>query len=632
MGKTKWNLRLDNDRTPGTKIYPDGVHFGFYASTDAVPSVVLYEKGEEKIIADLPFPGPAAPGNFYSMKVDLPADQYEYNFKEGDKILTDPYARRIAGRDVYGKTPSLTENGLRGGFLSNSFNWGKEKFPNIPYEDIIMYHLHVRGFTQDEHSGVKEKGTFAGLKKKIPYLKSLGINQIRLMPIYEFSELNLPFDENFVPGTLQAAAVQALSAPNDQLLWKKNYWGYGSGFYFSPKSSYASSEHPDLELKELVKALHANGIEILMDICFDENADILMICNCLEFWVEEYHVDGFFLIGKESLAQEISKLPLFSERKLICSSFQSHTEENSASKRKCQTAVANDGFQNDCRHLLKGDPGFIEAFCYRLRNKPNECANINYLTNHDGFTLLDLVSYNMKYNEANEEGGQDGPDNNFSWNCGEEGPSKKRAINQLRMRQRKNAFSMLLLSQGTPMILAGDEFGNSQGGNNNPWCLDEPLTWLNWGRSSADRELLSFVKNLIAYRKKHRIFHQKKEPQCSDYLSIGCPDLSYHSERAWYPDYRQSTLHTGCMYNGNYSGEDIYFYIAWNFHWNEQNFALPLLEKGFSWFRVMDTSLKESFISDNQQEPLKDTHLFTVPGRTVVILEGRENGTNKRKK
>ncbi|MCC8100835.1 MAG: hypothetical protein LIP11_00740 [Clostridiales bacterium] len=675
MKDYEFRILQDENRTPGTRVCRDGVHFGFYASEAGTPKLLLYKKGSEKIAFTLPFPEPSAPGNFYSMKVKLPSDDFEYNFLDGDQVVTDPYARRLAGRESYGKAPSFSPHGLRGAFVTGKYSWGDDRLPELPFHEVVMYHLHVRGFTMHRNSGVREKGTFSGLRRKIPYLKSLGVNQVKLMPVYDFSELEIPEylfrhsisgqdtrQEKRIPGIAVNHAEEGVenvvpesSMTPEELLahafdrpqmtekdFRKNYWGYGPGFYFAPKASYASTDRADIEFKDLVKALHVNGMEIILEFSFDTATDIGMICDCLTYWAEEYHVDGFSIVGRDALSAELAKLPLFVNRKLLCSWFPDDTirenvKENQKANnpgdtkrnqthqenRKHQITQSNDGFMNDARRLLKGDAGMLETFGYRTRLNPDGCAQINYMTNHDGFTMLDLVSYNMKYNDENGEMGRDGPDANFSWNCGEEGPCAKRKITQLRLQQRKNAYAMLLLSQGTPMLLAGDEFGNTQHGNNNPWCQDNECTWLDWSRSKVNRELTEYVRALIAFRKKHPMLHQKSQPQCADYRSTGYPDLSYHGERAWYGDMRHSSLHMGCMYSGCYAGEQSFLYIAWNFHWEEQQFALPLLPDLCSWYRVMDTSLPVSFLPPDEQEMLENVRTFTAPPRTVVVLEGR---------
>lgn len=367
MGDCGMKIVRDEDRTPGSRVYEDGVHFGYYATAGGRPSLLLYKKGSEEIAARIDFPEPDVPGNFYSMKVLMAAGEYEYNFLDAGEVVTDPYARGIAGRDVYGETPSLTPHGLRGRLVFNDYDWKGDALPEIPFHDAVMYHLHVRGFTMHQNSGVSQKGTFAGLRRKIPYLKSLGINQVKLMPVYEFSELEIPdylFEHTFmeeapeneipcesevseaktgakmgakadgrkataldyISGSTveeEKAAVleHAFDRPAEERKeqsFRKNYWGYGKGFYFAPKASYAASDRADVEFKDLVRALHANGIEVLLEFAFSAQTDISLICDCLKYWAEEYHVDGFSIVGRDNLSGELFRMPLFGSRKLIC--------------------------------------------------------------------------------------------------------------------------------------------------------------------------------------------------------------------------------------------------------------------------------------------------------------------------
>lgn len=623
----------------------DGVHFGCYGSGKETPVLLLYKKGTQEIAAELPFPEAICGDFFYSMKVKLRTEAYEYNFREGDRVFTDPYARKICGREIFGSVPADSVHALRAGFTANKYSWENDCLPEIPYEDVVMYHLHVRGFTMQKNSGVRKKGTFAGLKEKIPYLKKLGVNQLKLMPVYEFAEL-LPRVSRHTepPQTQQEAADRAYEMPERikevhadaqskpvgcseaQIASEKyrmNFWGYGEGYYFAPKHSYASGEHPDVELKDLVKALHANGMELLLEFCFTDEADISMITQCLSYWACEYHIDGFSVIARASVTEELARLPLFQKRKLLCGWYADNIKGWNQKTGHRFLAESNDGFMNDCRRLLKGDESSLEAFSRQLRSHPAGCAKVNYITNHDGFTLMDLVSYEHKHNLDNGENDRDGTDYNYSWNCGCEGPSGKKAITSLRMRQRKNAYAMLLFSQGVPMLLAGDEFGNSQSGNNNPYCHDSGLSWVDWSTCRRQRELTDFVKKAIAYRNAHRILHQAREPKLTDHLSSGYPELSFHSERAWYGDFCRSGRHFGCMYSGHYAGEEGFVYLAWNFHWNPKEFALPSLPKGMAWRKVMDTSLKESFPEEDMQEKIGAEKSFTVPGRTIIILEGK---------
>ncbi len=634
MSDSEFRVIADSNNMPGVRVEKDGVHFGCYAAGEEPPALILYKKGTEEIAARLPFPEKETAGGLYTMKVAFQPADYEYNFSEDGTVYTDPWAKRIAGRETFGAMPGNTPHSLRGAFPEEGYDWGGDALPQIPYHEAVMYHLHVRGFTKQKGSGTRKKGTFAGLRDKIPYLKQLGVNQVRLMPVYEFAEMvsRIPKEQaGTVPGRtdLQDGAAddarrspQVAEAMESLEQYRMNYWGYGEdAFYFAPKASYAWTKRPDVEFKDMVRAFHAEGMEVLLEFSFPDEVDFCRIAQCLNYWATEYHVDGFAVMARDSAIAELAGLPLFRNRKLICTWYPDARKQG----RGRFLAEANDGFMNDCRRLLKGDEQFLRAFSYQLRCNPANCGRINYMTNHDGFTLLDLVSYDRKYNMDNGEYNRDGSEFNYSWNCGEEGPTRRRDIRALRMRQRKNAFAMLLFSQGTPMLLAGDEFGNSQNGNNNPYCHDSELTWTDWTAARGNQELSRFVQEAIAYRRAHKVLHQESEPQCMDYRSLGYPDLSFHGERAWYGDFEQMGRGLGCLYCGEYAGEDGFLYIAYNFNWIPQEFALPLLPKGLGWHVAMDTSRKDSFLARDEQTALEEeTKAFSVPARTIVVLEGRK--------
>ena len=623
MSERKYRIIEDDSRALGAVVQKDGVHFGYYASGADRPVLLLYKKGTEEALEELPFPASSLGDGYYSMKVKFPYSEYEYNYRDGEAVVTDPYAGIICGREQFGVIPTGSPHRLRAGFPVK-YNWGDDRLPMLPYEDVVMYHLHVRGFTMQKNSGARKKGTFAGVREKIPYLKKLGINQVKLMPVYDFAEMVPRMAKQNHPARTQKEAIaRAMEDAKSPEQYKMNFWGYGDGYYFAPKSSYASGKHPDTEMKDMVKAFHGEGMEVILEFSFSEDASIGMIADCLTYWALEYHIDGFSVIARESVVSELARLPLFRTRKLICNWYPDQVKNWNSEKNHGLLAESNDGFMNDCRSMLKGDESYLKSFSFHLRNHPKGCAKINYMTNHDGFTMLDLVSYDRKYNLDNGERDRDGTDYNLSWNCGVEGPSRRKDIAALRMRQRKNAYAMMLFSQGTPMLLAGDEFGNSQNGNNNPYCHDSELSWVDWSGCRKNRELTQFVERAIAYRKAHKVLHQSKELKLTDQLSSGFPDLSFHGERAWYGDFDGVNRHLGCMYSGRYAGEEGFLYIAYNFHWNPQEFALPLLPKGEFWYKVMDTSLKESFLEEEAQERMEGVKSFVVPARTIVILEGK---------
>ncbi len=617
-GGIKYSTSEGTGQNPGVYMDNSGIVFA-HKCEGKETFLLLYKKGEKIPAYEIPFPSPSVCGGTSAVKVRFPAGgEYEYNFQTDGRIITDSRARQISGREVFGMAASEEPHSVRGVVLRKKYDWRGDVLPNLPYENAVMYQLHVRGYTMQKNSGVRHKGTFRGLMEKLPYIKSLGVNQLRLMPAYEFDELIKPLSEK-LPAWAKPPVPTEENTPR-----RINFWGYTGGYYFAPKSSYASEPaRAACEFMDLIRACHKEQIEVIMEFFFGDEMDFKTIADCLEFWAEEYHIDGFAVIARDSVTAELGRLPLFAERKLICSWFGQDTLDHRASKTRRMLAESNDGFRDDCRRFLKGEGGCLENFSVRIRRNPANHATVNYITHHDGFTLMDLVSYDCKHNEANGEMGRDGSDFNLSWNCGAEGPTRKREILQLRLRQIKNAFAMMLLSQGTPMLLAGDESGNSQDGNNNPYCHDSELAWIDWSlkRRESIQALTSFVKDLISFRQKHPILHMACELSCMDLHSSGYPDLSFHSSNAWFGAFESANCHLGCMYDGRYADEDCFLYIAYNMHWTPQEFALPQLPPQMAWQRVIDTSEKDSFIQGGERTSYEKEKSFEVHPRTVVVLE-----------
>ena len=585
-------------------------------------SVLLYRKGSEEVLGEEPLREHPYDGCIRSAEVSLDPKRTEYNFRIGDRIVQDPAAGVITGRGSFGDMTEKPPHQVRCGFVSEEFDWEGETPLRIPYEDVVAYCLHVRGFTMNAQSKVRHKGTFLGIKEKIPYIKDLGINQVILMPAYEFNEVmtrpsaGQAMSMQNKTGNVQNGALQA-GGMGKQL----NYWGYTDGFFYAPKASYCATKKPDLEFKEMVHAMHQAGIELIMEFAFPDRMDICLMLDCLTWWIREYHVDGFLLMINQEKAVQLSGCPQLKEVKLITGYFPPSAVYPEGRKNMQRVlASCNNGFKEDCRRLLKGDEGQLEVFVGRVRQNDPDVACINYITNHDGFTLMDLVSYDKKHNEENGEDGRDGAPCDFSWNCGTEGPSRKTSILSLRLQQMKNAFAMLLLSQGTPMILAGDEFANTQGGNNNPWCIDSEVTWLDWGRSRMSRELTSFVRELIALRRAYPILHPARPLAGADTTSCGYPDFSCHSGRAWYGGFEYQDRHVGMMYCTQEKKAKEFVYTAYNLHWDSHTFAMPYLPEGMKWKCVLDSSgaLPEEI---EQDCPVREC---IVPGRTVRVYTGAE--------
>ena len=592
----------------------DGVIFQVALEEPEEAALLLYQRGTDTIVREIPLKDKRIVGNVYAVKLlNLDGEQYEYNYRIGTKVVQDTYAGIIRGRDKFGE-PVANGDGhqIRCGFDFKAYDWKDDTPPCIPYEDAVMYGLHVRGFTMQANSKVRHKGTFRGVAEKAEYLKNLGINQVKLMPAYEFDEIV----------KLYNGMNRNYQAPPEEQREKLNFWGYEKGWYFAPKASYAAGNDPVKEMKDMVRTLHQNGIEVLMEFYFSRDVDFRTAADCLGHWASEYHIDGFHIIGNDELAKMLAKDPVFTGVKLLGSYFPA--EEIYARNKVLRNRNLGEyhaGFQEDARGLLKGDQNQVSAFTFRIRRNPAYTGVINYMAGHDGFTMMDMVSYSEKHNEENGEQNHDGPDRNQSWNCGIEGPTRKKKITELRYRQLRNAFLMLLLAAGTPMIQAGDEFGNSQGGNNNPYCLVNETSWTDWKAARKNEGLTAFVRELIAFRKRHRILHMPKELRMMDTLSCGYPDISFHGNRAWYGEFDNGNREIGIMYCGAYAGEDEFIYVAYNLHWKEKEFALPNLPEGMRWHVAIDSSCG---IYPQGEEPLcASEKMFSVPERTIKVLIGR---------
>lgn len=627
----KYGVKNGSYRSLGVEKPGRDVCFTIAVPDEKPCSLILYRLGEREEEVRIPMEISARYGDLRSVTIEgLPVEEYEYNYLVDGELVTDPYARLISGRDCWGAA-SEGEKELRGRAVFSSYDWeGDEPFGQ-PWEDTVLYSTHVRGFTKHPSSGVKNKGTFSGLIEKIPYLKELGINLLELMPVYDFAEVEA-FDEKHPP-------LRRPAADMDRLM---NYWGYTQGYYFAPKASYAATKDPIKEFKDLVRELHRNGIGIILEFYFPKRVRTELVLDCIRHWVLEYHIDGIHVNRDGAPVEALAQEPLLSHTRILTESFRLDEiyEERYVPKFR-NLAEYNDGFLMDARRFLKGDEGQLEAFTWRARRNATEHAVINYMANHNGFTLMDAVTYDAKHNETNGEENHDGTDYNHSWNCGEEGPSRKRKTLALRARQLRNAFVILLLSQGTPLIYGGDEQGNSQQGNNNVYCQDNELSWVSWKTGKAFSFLPGYVKALLAFRKKHPIFHQERPFRMTDYLSCGHPDISYHGKRAWFGDFENYSRSVGIFYAGDYirantqgRQQDASFYVAYNMHWIPHEFALPRLPEQGEWRIAVDTGMEADtgIYSEEEMPLLPDQRTVTVPERTILVLQGRPGREKKQER
>lgn len=571
--------------------------------------IVFYEANSDKEVKRVPFDKANKIGNVYYMNINnMPDNASSYLFYEEDRLIVDPWAYKYIGTDTFGVPKGPLD--FRASFDSVKYDWENDKFPMLQYEDSIVYGIHVRGFTMHASSGVKGKGTFAGLIEKIPYLRDLGITTVELQPIYEFNEMPKQKTEKKNNPTLTEVP-------------KLNYWGYQEAFYYAPKRAYSLGDDATVECKNMIKAFHKQNMEVIMQVYFKTDTPVIEIINVLRFWHIVYHVDGFRLIGDIPQIKEIVRDAYLQKCKLMYQQFP--VSELYASHEKPiyrNLATCNDGYMYDMRRFLKGDEGMLYEVMKHMRINPATHGVINYITNYYGFTMADLFSYDRKYNEDNGEDNKDGIDYNFSWNCGAEGSTRKKQVLALRSKQIKNAFALLILSQGTPCFRMGDEFCNSQRGNNNPYCQDNDITWLNWKDLKKNHEIYSFVKELIAMRMSMRVFSQSKECMIMDYKSCGCPDISYHGEEAWKPCWEHYSRQIGFMYCGDYADgcKGKYYYVAINMHWEDHSFALPKLPKNKVWKRLLTTTSKEGVVPENTKDVISP--VYTIEKRSIAAFIG----------
>jgi glycogen operon protein len=680
----------------GATLVPSGVNFSIYSSHTTGCSLVLFERGRDEPLVEIPFPEGFRVGNVFAMTVfDLDYENVEYGYRmegpfdpanghrfDNSKVLLDPYARAIGGRDVWGAPPDWERVcPYRGRLVFDDFEWEGDCALETPIEDLIIYEMHVRGFTRHASSGVKYPGTFAGIREKIPYLKELGVNCVELMPICEFDEF-----ENSRSGPCGGTLM--------------NYWGYSTVGFFAPKGGYAAMGKLGtqvLELKALVKALHRNGIEVILDVVFNHTAEgnergpsisfrgidnktyymltpegyyfnfsgtgntlncnnpvvRSMLLDCLRYWVAEYHIDGFrfdlaSVLGRDPWGAPLSNPPLLESLafdpvlarcKLIAEAWDAGGLYQVGSFPGYGRWAEWNGKYRDCvRKFLKGDMGLVGEMAQRLLGSPDlygrrgATASVNFVTCHDGFTLHDLVSYNHKHNAANGEENRDGADDNESWNCGVEGPSDDAAVNRLRRRQMKNAVALLMVSQGVPMILMGDEVGRSQHGNNNAYCQDNEVSWLDWGLREASAGLFRFVQCSIAFRKAHPVLRDRSVVAHSG--GDGA-HVSWHGTRAWHAEWGGHARTLAVLIGGgsyrSLAGAADTIYVAMNMHWEPHAFELPALPAGEQWHLFADTYLDPpGDVWPPGSEPvLEDQRELRVGDRSVVVLVGRARNAGR---
>ena len=670
-------------RMYGACVASNGVSFTINSHGATRCTLLLFKPQASKPYARIPFSDSYRIGDTYSMLVfDIKPDEFEYAFSfdgpyepakgllfNEENVLLDPYSRAVTGQRKWGEKPEGGKDfEYRARVVKSSFDWGNIKQLEQPFEDLVIYEIHVRGYTKDKSSGVSAPGTFAGLKDKIPYLKDLGINAVELMPIFEFDEME------------SARVVDGV-----QLY---NYWGYNTVSFFAPNTSYAFNEehnHEGDELKSLIKALKENGIEVILDVVFNHTAEgnemgpcfsfkgidnnvyymltpdahyynfsgcgNVMNCNhpvvrsfiidCLRHWAIEYRVDGFrfdlaSILGRDQngapmanppILESLAFDPVLGKMKLIAEAWDAGGLYQVGSFPSWNRwAEWNGRYRDDMRSFLKGDDGMAGNAITRITGSRDlyspesrgHKASVNFLTCHDGFTLYDLYSYNEKHNEKNGWNNTDGDNNGHSWNCGAEGETDDPNVNGLRRRLIKNAFAALLCSRGPAMFFAGDEFCNTQFGNNNAYCQDNIISWLDWSRLEEFKEIHDFVRHMIQFRKEHPILRKMTKPSSCQF-----PEISVHNGTPFNASTDYKTKLIGIMYAGRNeedTEDDIVFYCM-NAYWEPLVMQLPVLPNGKHWH--VDTNTNAEYFDGEDftaKTELLGVNTIRVPARTTIIL------------
>lgn len=663
----------------GATVMPDGVNFTVYSNGATRITLLLFHKGEKNPYATIPFPDSYRIGKVFSMVVfGLNIEEFEYCYRvdgpwnpgrgqlfDYNHILLDPYAKAVTGQRVWGQN-SNREGTYRARVVRTNFEWNATPQLKISMSDSIIYEMHVRGFTMDKSSGVKHRGTFAGIMEKVDYLKQLGVTAVELMPIFEFDE------------------TRDMREVNGRILL--DYWGYNTVSFFAPNTSYASSIEwncEGLELKTMIKTLKDNGIEVILDVVFNHTAEgnengpfisfkgfdnniyyLLtpdgqyynfsgcgntlncnhpmvqeMIVGCLRYWVEQYRVDGFrfdlaSILGRNQdgspmeqppLIQRLAYDPILGDVKLIAEAWDAggmyQVGRFPAWKR---WAEWNGKYRDDVRAYLKGEYWAAPEVVKRVTGSMDlyggdylgHDSSINFITCHDGFTLYDLYSYNDKHNEANGWNNTDGTNDNRSWNCGFEGETDDPEIRSLRFKMMRNAITILMCSRGTPMILAGDEFGNTQYGNNNAYCQDNEISWLNWDLMKKNQDYFNFYRNMIQFRRKHPAIRKDLKPPQS-----GFPYISVFSENPFNSNITNESRVVCVRFAGYVSakGHDDIVYIAMNVYWEDAHITLPDPPAGAYWSMCVDTGAADGKYFYNRPKPLTNRS-WTLKARSVSVF------------
>lgn len=619
-------IKEGNYAAYGVQVDKDGIIFTFEAEKEDVCRILFYGKNQE-IIETIEVPPKYCRGAIRSVCIQgKSAKNLRYNYEINGQVITDPYANRIMGRERWAdKSREACRYQVCGGYAAKEFDWQEDLLPEVPRHEMIMYKLHVRGFSMDAGLRGRVKGTFEAVRERIPYLKNMGITTVEFMPVYEFEEFVIP-EPVRLPEYLswQIEEDDMIKPAESAAPEKLNFWGYVPGNYFAVKSSYASTTDAAHEWKQLIHELHANGMECVMEMFFLDWQNQNIILDALRYWVREFHVDGFHLLGEKLPITAIAQDAWLRRTKIFYTAFDAMLLE--APCRYPHLFVYKEEYLYPVRGMLNHVNGSMDAFVCQQRKQHKTLGFVNYIADNNGFSLLDVFSYVEKHNLANGEDNCDGSSWNLSNNYGVEGKTAKKHINAIRERQLCNAVAILMLGQGVPLLFSGDECGNSQNGNNNAYCQDNHIGWVNWKKGEKYAWLTEFVERMASFRRHHPVIAAEQPKELSDFLRTGFPDLSYHGENAWLSAVAAERQAVGVMYCGAYEvcadGEaDEMIYVGYNFHAGRGRLALPKLSDKKKWYLCMDTGRgKEPFLAKEEE---MDDQQIELKGQSVVILIGK---------
>ena len=687
----------------GVTVTPAGVNVALFSRYATAVTLELYDDARAAApVARVPleertrfvwhgFVRGVKPGRLYGWRVDGPYAPEEGHRFNKHKLLLDPYAKAVTGKFDWARGNHLaydpraaaadrsfdaTDNAAGAPkcvVVDDAFAWEGDAPPAIPPEDLVIYEVHVKGFTAHATSGVARPGTWSGAMEKIPYLKDLGVNAVEFLPVHE----------SYTDNTLTAKGLT-------------NYWGYNTLGFFAPDSRFAASAAPGAgvtEFKQLVKALHAAGIEVLLDVVFnhtgernhlgptlcfrgvdnasyyklspenrryymdytgcgnslnvDEPQVIKLIMDALRYWVDVMHVDGFRFdlasaLGREegrfdriaSFFMAVHQDPVISRVKLIAEPWDISWDSYQVGNFPVDWMEWNGRYRDTVRRFLKGDGGQLADVAYRLTGSSDLYGDdgrtpynsVNFVTCHDGFTLHDLVSYAAKHNDANGEGNRDGADDNNSWNWGAEGETADENVRVLRRRIAKNALATLLVSQGVPMLLGGDEFLRTQRGNNNAYCQDNETSWFDWRRPEAEAAFRQFCREMVAFRRRHPALRRKSFFSGADRTLDAIKDITWYDENLNAPAWRDAESRRLAFHlQGAEGGEANDIYVIWNNHWDKAAFRLPAPSAGQRWHRAVDTALGpgDDARGAGREVLVEAGDSYLVNERSVVVLVGK---------